>query len=220
MTPEPADPNAAAEDTDAARLRAGDPRAFDRLYAELAPRVLGYLLRLTGGRDRAAAEDLVQETFLAAYAGRAGYAARSRPLAWLLGIARRRWRDGRRTPRREADDLAAHAETLSAPGADPAEGVSRAAELERAMELLDPAHREALELVVVQELTYKEAAAVLGTPVGTVKWRVHRATRALRNLLTEEVDANEEESRERSERRSGSAAPAPDARADRAACGG
>ena len=73
------------------QLKRGDAPVFDRLYAALAPRVLAYLLRLTNG-SRADAEDLTQETFVAAFAARADCTG-SNPLAWLLGIARRRQRD-------------------------------------------------------------------------------------------------------------------------------
>lgn len=168
-------------------LRSGDPRAFDRLYGELGPCVLGYLLRLTGG-SRAEAEDLVQETFLAAYAGRANFHGRSQPLAWLLGIAHRRWRDGRRgkPPPVSLPD----AFDTAAPGVMLAERVADAATLERALLALSDAERAALLLVVVQGLTYREAAEVTGEPIGTVKWRVHEATRTLRRLLS---DAYEEQ---------------------------
>ena len=71
-----------------------DKAAFDKLYAEYAPRVQSYLRLMTG--NRAEAEDLMQETFLAAYHCRHTYKGDAQPLAWLLGIARRRWRDGTR----------------------------------------------------------------------------------------------------------------------------
>src|SRR5690349_9438033 len=79
---------------DLRKIRAGDHETFDRLYARYAARVLGYLIRM--GTSRAEAEDLLQDTFLAAYAGRAGLRGDCQPLAWLLGIARRRRRDGQR----------------------------------------------------------------------------------------------------------------------------
>ena len=168
--------------TERTSLTSGDPRAFDRLYTECAPRVLGYLLRLTGGK-RAEAEDLVQETFLAAYAHRERFGGRSQPLAWLLGIAHRRWRDDRRTPRPETTPLSPDDTEGAAPGH--ADRVTRAATLEWALARLKDEERQALLLTAVQGLSYREAAEVLGEPVGTVKWRVHEATRSLRRLLCE-----------------------------------
>src|SRR5579871_5394343 len=124
-------------------IRTGDRRAFDRLHTDLAPRVRGYLQRLTRG-NRAAAEDLTQETFLAAYHGRAGYTGSANPLAWLMGIARRRWRDGERSASRlrlaEIPDDARQEGDLDAQ-------VVRAAHLESCLERLEPAARDAILLV-------------------------------------------------------------------------
>jgi RNA polymerase sigma factor (sigma-70 family) len=152
-------------------------RRFNRLYAELAPRVLGYLLRRMP--SRADAEDVLQETFLAAYAGRQQYRGSAQPLAWLLGIARRRCADRLRQPENlelvERDERDSH---------DLAQAVVNALTLEEAVQALPSTLQEALELIVLQQLTYKEAAALLGTPQGTLKWRVHEATRLLRLRLS------------------------------------
>lgn len=164
------------------KIRAGDTRTFDRLYADLGPRLLGYLIRLTG--DRTDAEDLVQETFAAAYAGRHGYAGRARPLTWLIAIARRRWRDGQRRekpPQGELDE-----NTTSHPGDSRdtvGDSVARSTTLEWAISQLDPAQQEVVTLVLVEGLSYREASAITGDPVGTVGWRLSEATRKLRKLL-------------------------------------
>jgi RNA polymerase sigma-70 factor, ECF subfamily len=164
-----------APDEDAIRL--GDPSAFTALYTRYAPRVLGYLLRL--GVARSDAEDLTQETFLAALRGSASFGSRSRPLAWLLGIAVRRWRDGnRRGPAPK------HFSTERSP--DTAADALRKITLEQALFRLEEPLREALLLVVVQGLSYAEAAIVLEIPLGTLKWRIHEATRRMRGYLTEE----------------------------------
>ena len=80
-----------------AGFRRGDPETLRLAYREFAPRVHGFALRLTG--QRLDAEDLTQEVFIAACAGRAGYDGRSRLITWLLGIAIRRWRDMNRRGR-------------------------------------------------------------------------------------------------------------------------
>jgi RNA polymerase sigma-70 factor (ECF subfamily) len=164
-------------DHEAKQIRAGDPGAFDRVFDGYAPRVLGYLLRLTG--SRAEAEDLTQETFLAAYAGRVGFSGRSQPLAWLLGIARRRWRDGRRHPGPCLEPL----DEELAVAEDHADRVATAATLAAALDRLDEDEKEILLLTAVQGLSYAEAAEVLGEPVGTLRWRVYEATRKLRRIL-------------------------------------
>ena len=156
----------------------GEAATFDALYAACAPRVQSYLFLLTG--EWTAAEDLMQETFLAAYAARHTYQGKSQPLAWLLGIARRRWRDKERVVRPKHVLLSEEIEETS----DVAEQVVRAAHLECSLLKLEIIAREAVLLVLGQGLTYAEAADVLNEPVGTVKWRVHTATRTLRQLLS------------------------------------
>lgn len=170
---------------EAKRIRAGEHGAFDRLFDEYGPRVLGYLLRLTGSRTDA--EDLTQETFLAAYGGCAGWGGKSQPLAWLLGIAWRRWRDRGRRRAVLSEPLTDDAVASR----DPCEGVPTAVVLHEALDRLGEAEREALLLTAVEGLTYAEAARVLGEPVGTVKWRVHQATRKLRHLLSRAEERDE-----------------------------
>jgi RNA polymerase sigma-70 factor (ECF subfamily) len=148
------------------------------MYRKNAARVLGYLRRLTGG-DREAAEDLTQEVFLAAYRGRSGYTGQVPPIAWLLGIARRRWRDAARGA--FPGSVALTEEAADATSVE--EHVVRAAHLQGCLEQLDPAARDAIVLVFGEGRSYAEAAAILGEPVGTVKWRVHSARRALQEML-------------------------------------
>lgn len=149
---------------------------FDRLFDEYSPRVMGYLLHLTGSRSDA--EDLTQETFLAAYRGQNGFKGRSKPLTWLIGIARRRWRDSGRTTVATAplDEGKGSSE-------DFANRMALAATLSAAMERLTEPEREVLLLTAIQGFSYREAAEVLEEPVSTVKWRVYEATKQLRQIL-------------------------------------
>jgi RNA polymerase sigma-70 factor (ECF subfamily) len=153
-------------------------RDFNRMYRDNAARVLGYLRRLTGG-NREAAEDLTQEVFLAAYRGRSGYTGRVAHIAWLLGIARRRWRDAERG----APLMAVELPEEVADAADVEGQVVRSTHLEECLAQLDPAARDAIVLVFGEGRSYAEAAAILGEPIGTVKWRVHSARRALQDML-------------------------------------
>jgi RNA polymerase sigma factor (sigma-70 family) len=162
------------------RFRSGDRAAFDTLYARYAGPVLTFALHLTG--CRADAEDLLQETFLAAYRGAAGYRGDSRLHTWLIAIALRRFRDGSRRPRPPL--LPLFEETDTPDGASPVERTAVTAVLFRqSVDALDTNLREAFLLVVVEGLTHGEAADVLGAPVGTVKWRVAEANRRLRAAL-------------------------------------
>lgn len=157
-------------------LRAGDPQAFRDLYDAYGGRLYGYALRLTG--DRQEAEDLVQETFVAAYAGRASFVGRAKLLSWLLGIETRRWRD--RTRRASLPTVALD-ETAQQPGVE--RGVVDRACITLALSRLEPPFREALLLVRSQGLTYAEAARITGEPEGTVKWRVYEAARSVQKFL-------------------------------------
>ena len=65
----------------------GDARAFERLYALVAPRILAYLTGLTG--ERALAEDLLQQTFLKLHQSRAVYVREANPVPWIYTIAHR-----------------------------------------------------------------------------------------------------------------------------------
>ncbi len=163
-------------------MRSGDKQQIKNGDASAAPRVLAYLLRLTGG-SRSDAEDLTQETFLAAYAGRSDFGG-SNPLAWLFGIARRRQRDAFRAASVRPQTVAGDVPEPATGGIAVDESVPRRVVLLDTLARLDDADRDVVLLVAVQGLTYTEAAAVIGEPVGTVKWRVHAATKRLRGVLS------------------------------------
>lgn len=175
-----------------AKIQAGDHATFDALFERHAAQVLGFLLPLTG--SRAEAEDLVQDVFLAAYHSHATFGGRVKPVSWLLGIAVRRWRDDGRRGRLDIlalddDQTAGECEGGFPRQAALADQILDAVTLSQALSTLATPFREALLLVASQGFTYREAAGILGEPVGTVKWRVSEASRRMRGLLT----AGEEE---------------------------
>ncbi|MGC4046659.1 MAG: sigma-70 family RNA polymerase sigma factor [Armatimonas sp.] len=155
--------------------------AFQTLYRRHGRDVLGILLRLTHG-NRAEAEDLTQETFLAALRGWKTFRGDGTARAWLVGIAVRRWRDAARKPQPTTTD----SEVLYPKIASPEHVTLARLDLDAALNQLPEAQRIALLLVLGQGLTYREAAESLGEPVGTIKWRVHEATKTMRDLLSEE----------------------------------
>jgi RNA polymerase sigma-70 factor, ECF subfamily len=165
-----------------------DPKkldTFDRLYEHHAPRVMAFLLRLTANQ-RADAEDLTQDTFIAAFKGQSRFQRGRATLPWLLGIAYRRWRDANRTQKSRMT-MTKWEDELSPTVHGHAESVTEQIVLAAALDKLPEKEREVLLLTAVQGLTYKEAAEVLGEPVGTVKWRMHEATKKLRCLLGDDV---------------------------------
>jgi RNA polymerase sigma-70 factor (ECF subfamily) len=173
------------DDPDVLRgFRKGDHAAFEAVYRRYAARVMSFAYRLCG--DRSEAEDLVQDTFVAAYRGREGFRGRSEMLPWLLGITWRRRRDACRSCRPPALDLR---ESDLPTGATDGGVECRALDavmLEAAIDRLPPMLWEAFHLVMVQGLTHREAAEVLGRPVGTVKWCTATAARRLREALRDE----------------------------------
>jgi RNA polymerase sigma-70 factor (ECF subfamily) len=171
------------EDTVVARMALGDRRALAELYARYERPLLTYLRHLTA--DPGLAEELLQDTLLAAWTGARGYTGQASVQGWLLGIARRRTHD---TLRRRSFQLvdASALDPLPAPGPEPEDLLlvhAAQEEVAAAIDRLAPIHREILILTFVHELSYQDLAEVLGIPLGTVKSRLHQAKRAVRMML-------------------------------------
>lgn len=167
------------------RVSRGDERALEDLYARHGGALFGYLLLLSPG-DRGLAEEVLQDTLVAAWRGAGSFRGGSSVKTWLFGIGRRRMRDAQRKRGLPPLDGEGLLEALPAREPGPEEALSRSesgAELERCIGRLSEPHREALALVFFHELSYAEAAEVLGVPIGTVKSRLSNAKRALRGLL-------------------------------------
>jgi RNA polymerase sigma-70 factor (ECF subfamily) len=152
----------------------GDRVAFRALYAAAAPRLLAAAVRIL--RDRALAEDALQEAFLKVwrFAGRYD-AAQGAPLAWMSVILRRAALDRvpaqPHAPLEEVAEIADLAQRLE----DPA--------LRRCLERLKDPHRKALILAYVYGYTHEELAEAMGAPLGTVKSWVRRAGLALKECM-------------------------------------
>ena len=161
-----------------------------------AEEAIGYLdtlyraaLRLT--RDPARAEDLVQDTYVRALRYQHSYQTGTNMKAWLFAIMRNLFWDRFKGGRPEDISLDGDGElslydTLKDPTAVPeADVLDRvaAAEVVEAVETLPELHREGVLLVDVEGFSYKDAAEVLGVPIGTVMSRLHRARRQLQKSL-------------------------------------
>jgi RNA polymerase sigma-70 factor (ECF subfamily) len=159
----------------------GDAAAFDALYRQTAPRLLGYLLRLTRSRERA--EDLLQVTFSKVHRARSSYLQGAPILPWMLAIARRSFYDERRRAKSRPEDLT-HDGTTPEPRREesglPLDVVDA---LERALNDLPEAYREAIQLTKVTGLSIAQAAGVLGASETAVKLRIHRGYLILREQL-------------------------------------
>jgi RNA polymerase sigma-70 factor (ECF subfamily) len=148
--------------------------------------VYRFLLHMSG--DVHCAEDLTQETFTTAWERIDTFHGRSTLATWVHRIAYTKFIDGHRTERRSATIRERHSSSLIAAN-DPLEtamAVDDARRLHRALDELDSAELVVLVLHYFQGLSYREMAAVLDEPTGTVKWRTSEALNALRILLGEE----------------------------------
>lgn len=140
-------------------------------------------------RNKADAEDLVQDTLLRAYRAIERFDGRY-PRAWLLTIMRNaqvnRVRRKRPELMHDPDETMSRMADESADAADAESQLmdqTLAAPIEVALNSLPEKFRSVVELVDINELSYKEAADALGIPVGTVMSRLHRARRNIRTHL-------------------------------------
>jgi RNA polymerase sigma factor (sigma-70 family) len=172
------------------------PPAFEAVFARHFAAVHRYAQQRVGVD---AADEIAAETFLQAFDNRRRFDV-TQPSArpWLLGIAtnlmRRRWRDEKR-------QLAAYARTLEHAAARSAAAGSAAVpqvpeidgDLAAALASLTGDDRDALLLFVWADLSYQEIGDALAVPVGTVRSRISRARRRLRERLASEPESPDPE---------------------------
>jgi RNA polymerase sigma-70 factor (ECF subfamily) len=163
-------------------FRQGSPDAFEELFGRYRQAIWGYFRRRLA--DRARAEELAQETFLAVMEGRARYEPRARFRTYLYAIAfnllsaeRRRIRNH---PSEPLDDATAVAGRCGDPDAE--------LWLSSAVAQLEASDREILLLREYEQCSYGEIAVVLGVPLNTVRSRLFRARLELRRLLKPEQE--------------------------------
>jgi RNA polymerase sigma-70 factor (ECF subfamily) len=144
----------------------------------LIPRLRRYARALVG--DRAAADDLVQDTLERAWAKLHLFRQGSDLRAWLFTVMHNVHVNQIRS-RREL--LTLDAEALELPVRAAHEASLEARDVERALLRLPVEQREVLLLVVLEDLSYEEAAAALGIPIGTVMSRLSRGREKLRALM-------------------------------------
>ena len=165
------------------RLSGGEGDALDLLFRRHHERIHALCVRLTS--DPSAADDLVQETFLRVLRFAGTFEQRARFTTWLYRIARNVCLDHLAQERRRSTTEPAEMDAFTQ-ARDPRLDV-----LERALERLPAALREALVLNRFHDLPYHEIAIVLGCSEGAARERVHRALNELKRLV-QELEANDE----------------------------
>jgi len=178
----------------------GESASFDRLVESYSGRIYGFLYRVTGSKHDA--EDLMQEVFLRLVRTIAAYEHVGRFEAWLFRIAANLARDRVRRVRRSPLEVELAAggsgEASDAGRGRSAEGVAasgRVAEaglvldeeidaLNAALAVLPAAEREVIMLRHFSQMSFKEIAQTMGTPLGTALARSHRGLCRLREIMS------------------------------------
>jgi RNA polymerase sigma-70 factor (ECF subfamily) len=165
----------------------GDEEALQQLHRRYAPLVMHLAARALG---RAAAEEVVQDTFLAVWRKAAGFdPAKGSVRTWLLSIGHHRMLDELRSRSRRpqgSEDPALDPALLSAEELLPDEALWREVQREAvsgALAALPEPQRAALRLAFFADLTHEEVARALKVPLGTAKTRIRSALRRLEQHL-------------------------------------
>lgn len=182
-----------------ARAGLGDRAAFATLYDQTSAHLLGVVLRIH--RDRAQAEDILQEVYVNVWRAAQSFdAAQSQPLTWLTSIARNRAIDSLRrsntqpqlqttfsNPDNEDSDVY---DTVASDAPGPLDLLSRASDaraLSACMEGLSAQQRQSVALAFFDGLSHSEVAENMRQPLGTVKSWVRRALMSLKTCLDSAV---------------------------------
>jgi RNA polymerase sigma factor (sigma-70 family) len=187
-----------------ARAGVGDRAAFATLYERTSPHLLAVVLRIN--RDRAQAEDILQEVYVNVWRAASSFdAAQSQPLAWLTSSARDRaidgvrrlqaqprWRAAPASEGRDSEDDDVY-DTVADESPGPLDLLSRAAEarsLAACMDQLSPSQRQSVALAFFQGLSHAEVAIQMRQPLGTVKSWVRRSLATLKSCLDAAVQGD------------------------------
>ncbi len=170
-----------------ARTALADQAAFEQLYRLSSPHLYGVAVRIL--RESAAAEEVLQESFVSIWHHAGSYvAAKSQPLTWLTSIVRNRCLD--RLRRREVDavtiDDEEHEMTIADDGPTALEMLISGADaraVKACVEALESGQKQAIALAFYQGLSHSELALHLKEPLGTVKSWVRRGLERLRACL-------------------------------------
>lgn len=160
------------------RISSGDELAFRQLYSRYKVGIYNYILRLIHHEN--AAEEILQDVYLTVWQGSGKFRGQSSVKTWIFRIA---YFQSISWLRKNHDNEQIKENGIySVQEPTPEEvliGKFESARIAAALEKLSPNHRSVIELTFVQGFSYKEIAAVMRCPVGTVKSRM---SYALKNL--------------------------------------
>jgi RNA polymerase sigma factor (sigma-70 family) len=167
--------------------QAGDAAAYLELLQIVTPYIRRVVAHRRGFAGQEEVEDLVQEVLLSLHAARATYDPQRPFTSWLMAIVRYRLADGaRRYARTAAHEVPVDdgEVTFSDPSTNRDRGLrGDVFALTHAIQALPPGQRHAIELLKLQGMSLKEAAAATGSTVGALRVATHRAVATLRRRL-------------------------------------
>jgi len=164
------------------RCRGGDERAATVLVRRYTPSLARFVVSLG---ERQEVEEVIQDTFVRAFASLDGFRGESSLRSWLFTIARNLVRDRARSrarryqvvPIEESHAVTEH-DALDAAVSDETER-----RLGQALEVLSPMQREVFTLRVSEGLSYREIASVVGSTEGAARVHYHNAMRAIKEFI-------------------------------------
>lgn len=168
-----------------ASIALGDRRAFSALYDATSAKLLGVCLRIL--KDRAAAEDAMQDTFIKVWKNADRFAVNGySPMTWLIAIARNTAIDRLRATKPTAD-IADYTDTIAARGPT-AEGLviatAEARRVSACFNELDPNRSAAIKAAYLDGLAYAELAKKFEVPLNTMRTWLRRGLISLRECLS------------------------------------
>lgn len=156
-------------------LRHGDRTAFEEIYNEMKTPVFTILLRITQNRELS--EDILQEFFIKLFRS-PPQSPVQKPRAYLFRTARNLAVDGIKKQPQYAD-IDDYEHLQNAPSCDSAEKL----DLDNAFKMLSLLERQIVTMHVNGDLKFREIAAIVNKPLGTVLWKYQQAIRKLRSIL-------------------------------------
>ena len=163
------------------RLQEGDPKAVDDLVDEYKQPVFAFILRMVNNYDTA--EDLFQETWIKVIRNVKRFRGDSKLSTWLFQVALNQVRDTMRKKRYIHVPLD-EVENLAGSDMPDLDSIHRAHEIKKILAELPEKMRVIMVLKYYHDLMDEEIAEVTGIPAGTVKSRLHRASKIIRKKWT------------------------------------
>lgn len=168
-----------------ARIALGDTPAFEGLYDATSAKLLGVCLRVL--RERAAAEDAMQDAYVKIWNGAGKYKVTGHsPMTWLITIARNTAIDRLRA-RKSEDDIADYEDRFAARGATPEQAVLAASEANRILACLgelEDDRRAAIKGAYLDGETYKDLSERFDVPLNTMRSWLRRGLASLRECMS------------------------------------